>query len=237
MTRSVRQAPTPDLDTSARHQIEVGIAASGLLQAISERGRSQLATSGHLVTLDPGEVLFEKGDESRALYVVIAGEVEVRAGFRDGSQIRFAAQGAGAVIGEMGVFDSLPRSADVIAITRARLWRIPKSTVLGLLESEPSAALSLIAELARRLRAANEVLQIVTLRDLGARLARLLINEAGSSGFVTLTQTEMARRISASREKVNRKLHAFADDGLIALSRAGVRVMDPDRLTHLILGS
>lgn len=237
MSRKAAPTPTKDLDISARRQVEDGIAASSLLRAVSDAGRRTLAAAGRLVVLDLGDVLFEKGDESNALYVVIAGEVEVRAGFRDGSEIRFAAQGPGEVVGEMGVFDNLPRSADIVATSRTRLWRIPGSTVLDLLKSEPEATMTLIAELARRLRVANDALQIVTLRDLGARLARLLINESGSSGVVALTQTEMARRISASREKVNRKLHAFADEGLIAFSRAGVRVADRDGLARLLSGS
>jgi CRP/FNR family cyclic AMP-dependent transcriptional regulator len=168
---------------------------------------------------------------------VISGEIEVRAGLQDGREIRFAAAGVGGVVGEMGVLDGLPRSADIVAARRTQLWRIPRSTILALLKAEPGASLALIGELARRLRAANEALQIVTLQDLGARLARLLINEAGSSGLVALTQTEMARRISASREKVNRKLHAFAASGLIALTKSGVRLLDPGGLAHLLTGS
>ena len=43
-------------------------------------------------------------------------------------------------------------------------------------------------------------------------------------GFVTLTQTEMARLTGYSREKINRKLHAWAEKGWVAVERTGVAV-------------
>jgi CRP-like cAMP-binding protein len=52
----------------------------------------------------------------------------------------------------------------------------------------------------------------------------LLLREAGEGTVISLTQVEMARRIGASREKVNRKLHEWCDAGLITLGRSGVRI-------------
>jgi hypothetical protein len=43
----------------------------------------------------------------------------------------------------------------------------------------------------------------------------------------------MARRVGASREKVNRKLHAFAAEGWVAVDAAGVRLLAPERLKAL----
>ncbi len=224
------------LDNSARRQVGAGIASSSLLKAVSEKGRHKLAGAGRLVVLSAGQTLFDRGDPPDAMYVVISGEVEVRSSLADGREIRFAAQYAGGIVGEMAVLDRQPRSADVVAARRTKLWRIPQSAVLSLLESEPAASLSIIGELARRLRAANESLQVVTLQDLGARLAYFLLNEAGSSGLVSLTQTEVARRISASREKVNRKLHAFAAEGLISFTKSGMHVLNADALTQILAG-
>jgi len=43
----------------------------------------------------------------------------------------------------------------------------------------------------------------------------------------------MARRIGFSREKVNRRLHAWAGEGWVALERQGVQVKVPERLAAL----
>jgi hypothetical protein len=44
----------------------------------------------------------------------------------------------------------------------------------------------------------------------------------------------MARRIGASREKVNRKLQSWKAEGWIAIRRSGVRVERKDRLAALV---
>ena len=81
------------------------------------------------------------------------------------------------------------------------------------MKSEPRALLKLIAEFSSRLRHADEAIEDAQTLDLGGRLAQRLLEEAGDGTAVTLTQTELARRIGASREKVNRKLHEWVEDG------------------------
>jgi DNA-binding transcriptional regulator LsrR (DeoR family) len=51
---------------------------------------------------------------------------------------------------------------------------------------------------------------------------------------VQLTQVEMARRISVSREKLNRKLATLRDEGFIEMGKAGVRVTDVAGLEALV---
>ncbi|MEI9892222.1 MAG: Crp/Fnr family transcriptional regulator [Caulobacteraceae bacterium] len=121
---------------------------------------------------------------------------------------------AGSLIGEMAALDGASRSADVVAARRCQLWRISRTALLGALKAHPDAALALLAELSGRLRAANAALELVSRRDLEAQLAFLLLAERNRTGLVVLTQTEMARRIGFSREKVNRRLHAWAAVGL-----------------------
>jgi CRP-like cAMP-binding protein len=94
--------------------------------------------------------------------------------------------------------------------------------------------LKLITEMSRRLRHADAALEDAHTLDLGGRLAQRLLEEAGDSAAVTLTQTELARRIGASREKVNRKLHEWVDEGWISMGRAGIKIVSRDRLTALI---
>jgi CRP-like cAMP-binding protein len=105
--------------------------------------------------------------------------------------------------------------------------------VLEVLGSDPDTAIGLMVELSRRLRRANAELQAATSLDLGGRLARLLAMEKGPNDRVVLTQTEMARRLGLSREKINRKLHAWAGEGLVRIEPAGTRLLDPARLTAL----
>jgi len=213
--------------------VETGLAASSVFAALTPDARARLAAAGRLALLRPGEVLFARGDVADALFVVLEGKVEARTRFVDGSEIRVAVAAVGELIGEMAALDGLERSAEVAAVQRSRLWRIPRGAMIDILIAEPEAAVALVIELARRLRNTNQALYAATHLDLGGRLARLLTMEAGKGTLVAITQTELARRLTASREKVNRKLHAFASEGLVALSRSGVHLRDREGLERL----
>jgi len=202
------------------------LAASPILGLLSAAARERLAGSGAAVTLDVGAFLCRQGDLGDAVFVVLEGEIEIRTGSAGGREVRFASFGPGAVVGEMAALDGGPRSTDMAATTRARLWRIPRAPLLSALEAEPAAAVALVAELARRLRAANAALESTRVLDLGGRLAGFLLDEAGARALVPLTQTEIPRRLGLSREKVNRKLNAWARSGWVALGPAGVRLVD-----------
>jgi CRP-like cAMP-binding protein len=102
------------------------------------------------------------------------------------------------------------------------------------LTEQPQALIELVAEMSRRLREADAALEDAAFLDLGGRLARLLLREAGDGALVALTQVEIARRIGASREKVNRKLHDWADEGFVSLGRAGIRIEKRAALERLI---
>lgn len=211
------------------------LAASGLLKVLSEDGRARLMARGLEAKLAPEETLFQKGEPGDALYVVIEGEVEVGVATEGGRHVRFAALGAGAVLGELAALDGGPRSADARASRRTRLWKIPREALLEAIAAEPQAALALLAELAGRVRKADQAIEAAVLLDLPGKVAKLLLEEsANGARVVALNQTEMARRISVSREKLNRRLHLWADEGVVDITRSGVKVLAPERLTGFL---
>ncbi|HEY8614890.1 Crp/Fnr family transcriptional regulator [Phenylobacterium sp.] len=211
-------------------QVRSALAAGEVLKHISSEAAANLARRGGPVALTAGMILAQEGDPGDAVFVVLDGEVEIRSTTVGGREIRLTALGRGAVVGEMAVLDGGPRSADMIATRKTRLWRIPRAALLEVLETEPKAAVALVAELSRRLRATNADLEARTTLDLGGRLARLLLAEQNARGLIALTQTEMARRVGVSREKVNRKLREWMDEGWVEKTPSGVRVLAAERL-------
>lgn len=220
----------------AEQKTDIGaqLGRSALFAQVSPERRQKLVAEGSITALAPGALLFAKGEPGDALYVVLEGEMEVGVLTEGGRSVRMAALGPGAVIGEMAVLDGGPRSADCAASRRAKLLRISRDAALAALEAEPKALLALVAEMSRRLRAADDALEDAALLDLGGRLAQLLLGEAGGGEVVAMAQSEMARRIGASREKVNRKLQSWKAEGWIAIRRSGVRLERKDRLAALV---
>ncbi len=79
----------------------------------------------------------------------------------------------------------------------------------------------------------------LALRSVKARLAKLLLAEAGSAvshpwamhdRSQMVTQAEMAARLGTVREMVGRALRELADEGLIALDRHRIVIVDREKL-------
>jgi len=216
--------------------VVAALAASEVLHHLSAAGRQGLAAAGSDVSLTRGALLCRAGDPGDAVFIVLDGQIEARMGSAEGREMRLVALGPGQIVGEMAALDGGQRSTDIVAATRCRLWRIPRAALLRAIEGEPKVAVALIVELSHRLRAVNGALEAEILLDLGGRLARLLLSEQSGRGLVALTQTEMARRLVASREKVNRKLHEWVRHGWVEIASVGVRLTDAERLRGLTGG-
>jgi CRP-like cAMP-binding protein len=222
------------LPHDAFDEVLAAFEGSGVLRPLSPEARRRLAKAGTPMDVAAGALICQAGDPGDAAFVVLEGELEVRRASAGGRELRLVALGRGAVAGEMAVLDGGPRAADVAATRRTRLWRIPRAALMEALEAEPKAAVALLVELSGRLRRTNAMLEDRATLDLAGRLAQLLADERTSRGLVALTQSEMARRVGASRERVNRRLAEWAETGWVEVTRAGVRVLQPAALAHIV---
>lgn len=216
--------------TPQTRQVAAALQAGGILGALSDDACDRLAQAGRPVDLPTGAVLSQAGDPGDAMFIVLEGELEVRTFSPGGREVRLVALGPGAVAGEMAALDGGLRSADMVASRKTRLWRIPRQALLEMLHSAPEVALALLSELSARLRRTNSDLEIRATEDLGGRLARLLARDQGPRGLVALSQSELARRLGASREKVNRKLQGWVADGVVEVTPAGIRILSAEGL-------
>ncbi len=108
-----------------------------LFKGLSRAEVHSIIMAGSLKTVEPGEVLFHKGDPSDSMYAIIAGSMDVidpgqddDACLEPDSQRCINTMQAGEVLGEMGLLRSAPRSATVVAREPVELlpinWKIIK---------------------------------------------------------------------------------------------------------------
>ena len=64
------------------------------------------------------------------------------------------------------------------------------------------------------------------------RLAVFLLDESAriNSDIITLTHEQIARYMGSAREVVSRMLKYFANEGIVELSRKGIKILDKKRL-------
>lgn len=118
-----------------------------LFEGMSAAGLEHLAACGAEVRCEPGQVLVVPGDAGSGMYAVLEGTVTVE--MRGGLHVEL---GQGNFFGEAALLaPSAVRGARVRAATAGRCLSIPRDDFLALVESEPSLALQMLRELARRM--------------------------------------------------------------------------------------
>ncbi len=130
-----------------------------LFKNLPEDALEKLSARFTRVILKPEQVLFDKGDQGDAFYIVQSGHVKMVGTDSEGKEVVFNQVGAGAVIGEMALLDGAPRSAGVIALSDVAMLRLSTEDFLDSIQSHPDISLEISRGLIQRLRFATTYIE------------------------------------------------------------------------------
>jgi len=217
------------------------LARSGIFQGVDPDAAEALAKEMETIEARKGEVLFSEGEPGDSLYIVLAGKIKLGRRTADGRENLVAVMGPSDQFGELSLFDPGPRSASVTAVTDTSFLSLSHEDLLRWLDGRPVVARGLLAQIAGRLRKANDVNADLVFSDVPGRVAKALLDLADRFGRTAddgvhvhhdLTQEELAQLVGASRETVNKALADFASRGWLRLEPRSVVIMDLERLSR-----
>jgi CRP/FNR family transcriptional regulator, cyclic AMP receptor protein len=170
-------------------------------------------------TFSKNAIVIQEGDNSDHLYIILSGRVKVFLSDDTGKEVLLSVQGPGEYFGEM-VLDDGPRSASVMITEPIRLAMVSHEQFRAYLLLHPDVAMDLILSLIRRVWILTRAVGNLAMLDVYGRVARLLLDLAvEEDGMLVvgekLTQQDMANRVGASREMVNRILRDLKSGGYI----------------------
>ncbi len=204
-------------------------AASPALRAAIERTAME-------VTLAPGAMLFNQGDDADGFYILDSGEIEIGVLSPGGRKLTLEVMTAGEIFGEIGLFAG-KRTASAAAIGPVRLRLVRRSDLMAAIRDEPELALQFIDVLCERLRVVSEKLEERSFMPLPARLARRLSHLADklapADGKIRVSQAALADFAGASREAVAKTLAIWRAEGWIDLTRGAIQVLDREALEEI----
>jgi glutaminase len=137
------------------------LADQELLAGMSPVELDAIEAVAELHKLEAGDLVFREGEESDAVYFLLAGRVRVRLplGGPDRER-RLATLGPGVAFGEMAFLEEESRSADVVAETDVVVARLPIADFQRLGQEHPGIterfSTNMVRNLSGRLRRANE---------------------------------------------------------------------------------
>ena len=185
------------------------------------------------------EHILTEGEPCLGLYFVMRGQVRLIKNAADGREHVLRVLGPGATFNDVAVFDGGPNSDDAVAVGPTKIGYVPTATMVRLIERHPDIARAALKLLAGRQRSLGHVVEDLALRDVTARVARLLLGCIGhhehiveKAGFACarITHQEIATMVGSVREVVQRALKELERDGAIVLHRSTIDIRDPRKL-------
>lgn len=125
--------------------------ATDLFKGLEDGDIYHLARLGRLRTIRKNRYLIRQDESADRLFIVITGLMQASIGGKEVARI-----GPGQTVGEMGLLDAGPRSADVIVLKDAHVVEIPHAQLVRLMDRRPRLGTTvmhnLAASLAQKLR-------------------------------------------------------------------------------------
>jgi CRP-like cAMP-binding protein len=179
---------------------------------------SFLMKNGDLKKYAAGDVVFSEGDDSKCVYIVIDGKADVFKRDHFKNRIHIATVGNGALIGEMGVFLDMHRSATVRAKTPLTLVEFTNENFVNALPKTPDLTLRLLKSLADKINLANQKYTKLMLKN-GMLVVGLYILSAVDAGLgeceVSLDAKMLISETKLEHSKIKTVLSLFRKNDLI----------------------
>jgi len=133
--------------------------------------------------LNPGEVLFNEGEQGDVMYLIRQGKIKITKGKGEDEKV-LAVLKEGDFFGEMAIIDGSPRSAGAIAATPVSLLVIDKENFQSKIRENPLIHY-ILETISRRLRNADEQIKMLTIKSEERRVVAYIITKAKEAGKKT----------------------------------------------------
>jgi uncharacterized membrane protein len=138
-----------------------------LFQGLSDDDREALAARLDEKSFKAGDIVFSQGDQGSSMYIVQSGSAQIYlpSKEKDTPPVVLKDVRTGEYFGELAIFDDKPRSASVRALVDTVLLELTREELGEHLGRSQTAAMTILAEMAERLRETNAMLSQRAAKD------------------------------------------------------------------------
>ena len=200
-----------------------------------------IAQRAHRRVFEAGRNLMTIEQPGEAVYIILHGTVKIHVEQNERDVI-LSILGAGDLLGEMSLIDSVGRSASAVTLEDSLLLWMDKVTFYYILDNFPAVARNLVKILSARVRLSDQLIQALATLDVNGRVARQLLAFAEKYGYpkdgatqirIVLTQSDIADLVGASRKRVNQTMVLLKERGLIDTDTDGrIAIKDGEGLAR-----
>jgi CRP-like cAMP-binding protein len=217
-----------DADAAAHAELELtfeGVPAQERARLLGRFGQ-QLAA---------GTAIFREGAPANETFLLQAGRVRLlkRVGLSDRS---LAVLKGGDLFGEGALMDDTTYGSTAVALSDCVVLALDRTTFRALIGRYPTIAAHVIDQLVRRVRDAEDQIEILMLRGVQSKVTSALIKLAGrtaGAAEVTISPVELSARVGLDVEAVKRIIQRLRDRQYLVIRGERIEIPDVEALRKL----
>ena len=205
---------------------------------LDEADRDEICQHTLAMTYPRGSNIHD-GYECAGVYLVRGGCLRVYMLSEDGKEITLYRlhEGDMCMLASSCVLQSVTFDVRIDAEENSECYVIDGITFARISEKNPHIKIFALETAVSRFSDVMWVMQQILFMSMDRRLAIFLMNEMERVGSdtVKLTHEQIAKYMGSAREVVSRMLKYFSTEGIVEVTRRGVRILDKERLRGLAL--
>jgi CRP/FNR family transcriptional regulator, dissimilatory nitrate respiration regulator len=213
------------------------LAECTLFSGVTSGHRRRLLAMARKVRFSAGELVFKQDDPCPGIYCVGSGGVRVYRVAAGGKEHTLRIASPGQTFAEVAVIGGFPCPAFAEATAATECALLPTADLVAMLREDHAFCLELLLGMSHLVRHLTGLLEDITLRDAGGRVARrLLLAKPDARGAVGLAglKKHVASQLNLTGETFSRVLRKLADAKVIEIiDDKRLSIVDRDALADM----
>lgn len=190
-------------------------------------------------SFQPGEVIYREGEPGTEAYLLEEGRVRLIKKVR-GAERSLMVLKPGDLFGESALLPGAERSSTAVALSSGLALAIDQATLQNLLEHNAGIASRMVKQLVRRLRDAEDQIELIMLTDVQSKIVSALLKLAqqtrepgGNNAVFSVSPMELATRVGLDVDTVKRSVQKLREGQYIRVADERLEVPDIEGLRKL----
>lgn len=177
-----------------------------------------LMKAGSVKKFDKGTLISKEGQQSDHVYIIVDGVAGIEKVDSMGSKIQIGVVESGGVIGEMGVFLNMKRSASIVAYTTLSLIEFTNEDFINALPKTPDLTVKLLQSLTTKVDSINQRFTDVTFQNTMFTIGVYILDQdcCQEEQKVTFNPKLVSQETGIEYHKIVAGLRSMLKQGLIS---------------------
>ena len=215
---------------------------AGLLARIPDRDRGRLVRLGALQDFHKGDSIFNAGELSHHVYLLLKGRVKIYQPSTVGKEAILWFCFTGELFGLAEAARGGERVVSAQACDACQVLSIRQDRFTEFLETHPQTSIIIVQLLACRLRVLSDVVINLISDDVRTRVLKMVLQLSSRCGIpsarglclnITLTHQEIADMIGTTRQTVTTTLGQLEREGLISIDQHKIHITGRELLAQV----